>query len=259
VRKRIAAAAAAVALAAAIQAPALARSHALAITQPSCGVIVHRGYHAHGIQAESMQSAVRTHRLGAWFDGDIQLTADGVPVLWHDNRLPDGSLVGSENLAQVRDQGVITLTRLAHYAARHDMPALLEVKRISALTDHDLRVITGAIRAHGDIGLTLLGGGDFGGLRRIHALAPHLFTYWRADDNEPLTTDAASRRSASFVEASSERWTPELVSQFRAAGYLVGTRNSGWAEWEAAHDAGATLLQVNNADAAAAFCRAHGD
>src|SRR3954453_16058162 len=122
--RNAAAAAAAALLAACVYAPAFARGHPIALTQPHCGSILHRGVHTDGMQPESMESVVATQRLGAWFDGDIQLTADGVPVLWHDNRLPDGSLVGDENIAEVVDQGVIRLKRLARFAARHNMPIL---------------------------------------------------------------------------------------------------------------------------------------
>jgi hypothetical protein len=166
-----------------------------------------------------MESIVATQRLGAWFDGDVQLTADGVPVLWHDNRLPDGSMVGDENIAEVVDQGVIRLKRLARYAARHNMPTLLEIKRISTLTNKDVQVVGRAIHGGGASGRTLLGAGDFGGLKRIRALLPRMHVYWRSDRNEPLTTAAAANRGASLVQARPDRWTPDLVSDFRAAGY----------------------------------------
>ena len=90
--------------------------------ESGCAVVAHRGLGMNlkpgrGIRENTVASIIAAHDFGAdWSEFDVQVTKDGVPVLWHDDfisvRRGDGEV---ENFA-IRDLTLDELKRVSRAA-----------------------------------------------------------------------------------------------------------------------------------------------
>jgi len=77
-----------------LSAPGPFASHLPGLFEPTgCAVVGHRGFgmnrcSGRGIRENTVASFIAAHGSGAgWCEFDVQVTADGIPVIWHDNIL----------------------------------------------------------------------------------------------------------------------------------------------------------------------------
>lgn len=234
-------------------------SRALAANNP-CHVIVHRGFHTATLDEETVPSVEQSGQWGWGAEIDVRVTADDGLIAVHDDRLtritggadtrqPE-TMTMDELRAVVLEHGgqLASARRLVRAAKDADENLMIEGKRYP---EHTAAWEGGGLAALGaavtDLGMTdhVWVGGTLGFTRAFHAVAPSVQTFWRADADEPLTTNEVYKRYATLIEAEAGRWTIEDVAAFKAQGLIPATRNVGTkAEWAPAYKAGVRVFQA---------------
>jgi glycerophosphoryl diester phosphodiesterase len=136
------------------------------------GVIGHRGAAAHAPE-NTLASILKAHELGArWVEFDVKLTADGIPILMHDDRLERTTngrgRVRDRPLAQIhtldaggwfspafKGERVPTLEEALHLCARLSLGINVEIKPCRGRADETTEAALGALRGHWPKGLPL--------------------------------------------------------------------------------------------------------
>mmetsp|Transcript_34227 Transcript_34227/g.83843 ORF Transcript_34227/g.83843 Transcript_34227/m.83843 type:complete len:1297 (+) Transcript_34227:128-4018(+) len=98
-------------------------SHLPGLFEPTgCAVIGHRGFgmnrcSGRGIRENTVASFIAAHGSGAgWCEFDVQVTADGIPVLWHDDLILVRHGFGPVQSFSIRELGLAELKALSRAA-----------------------------------------------------------------------------------------------------------------------------------------------
>ncbi|HYJ67607.1 MAG TPA: glycerophosphodiester phosphodiesterase [Nocardioidaceae bacterium] len=205
----------------------------------ACGstALAHRGAWTHRIDENTTRAIDRAHRLRAYTENDVWLTADGHFLIIHNRSLrPTTNCTGdvaNRRFSYIRQHCRTTPNHMriptaleAFRTLRHNHGQLmnLEVKGPGWFQNGNakLKGISRAARQTGVLGRVYFSNDT--GYRILTALkhsAPHARTAWKPDGHERHFTIAHARRlSANAVMAKPRQWSSKAkVHRFKRAGF----------------------------------------
>jgi glycerophosphoryl diester phosphodiesterase len=187
-------------------------------------VVGHRGASGHASE-NTMASFGLAHEMGAdLVECDVHLSADGVPVVIHDETLErttsGAGLVKAHTVAQLSALGVPTLDDLLAWAASR-IPVSIEIKNGPLYYEGLVEKTVDLIRAHGLVERTFLISFDHFALRRVKELEPAI-ACGALFGARPVDGPAIAR--ACHADAILPHWafaTRDVVQQAHDAGIAV--------------------------------------
>ncbi|WP_207485073.1 glycerophosphodiester phosphodiesterase [Arenibaculum pallidiluteum] len=202
-------------------------------------VIGHRGAKSHA--PENTLASIRlAHAQGArWVEVDVKLTADGAPILMHDDRVErttDGQgAVREMTLAELRrlDAGrwfsaeyagerVPTLEEFLDLAAGLGLGINLEIKPCAGREGETARTALETARRYWRGGLpVLVSSFAVESLEAAMAVAPDWPRGYLMDEEAPDWRAVADRLAAATINVNAKRQTAETVAAYRATGRPV--------------------------------------
>ena len=202
-------------------------------------VIGHRGAKSHAPE-NTLASVQLAHAQGArWVEVDVKLTADGVPVLMHDDRVDrttDGhGAVRDMTLGEIRrlDAGrwfseayagerVPTLEEFLDLAAGLGLGINLEIKPCAGRERETAEAALELARRHWPAGLpVLVSSFAVPSLEAAMAAAPDWPRGYLMDEEAPDWRGTADRLAAATINVNARRQTAESVAAYRATGRPV--------------------------------------
>lgn len=228
------------------------------------GIVSHRG--AAAIAPENTLAAMRVAiEQGVEFvETDVQLTADGVPVLLHDptlDRTTSGSgPVAAHTLEQVKtlDAGswfgasyageqIPTLEEFLNELDSGDVRALVEIKGVWSI--EQLAAATELLRAHGMVNRVGLQSFELDTLEMLAEVAPEFARIMLTREWDSATVASAVALEVSAVGARTKLFNarPELLERLRehGIGSLAYTLNTEQ-RWQQAGERGIDLIVTDD-------------
>jgi glycerophosphoryl diester phosphodiesterase len=193
-------------------------------TNAKPAVVGHRGASGHAPE-NTMASFALAVEMGAdLVECDVHLSADGVPVVIHDETLErttaGAGLVQAHTAAQLAALGVPTLDELLAWAATR-IPLSIEVKHGPLYYEGLVEKSVALVRKHGMLDTTLLISFDHFAILRVKQLEPSI-ACGALFAARPVDGPAIAR--ACRADALLPHWafvTPDVVEQAHAAGLAV--------------------------------------
>ncbi len=246
-----------------VAAAALAVSTLVVPAQPAaaapqrCRAIIHRAYHS-GVDEEQPAGIRASARWGWGAELDLRVTTDGKVVLVHDDtlkRITGGTdqratedLTYAEVTAIPLKKGgrVLGLWKALRIARKANAKLMLEIKRYhqhqEAWDSAGLGYLARAVRTTGMTDQVYVGGS---GDTAFQAVAPELRSFHRTVPRDPADAESLAAM-ATLIQLDSTRYDAQLVTDLRALGAKVASRNAQTiAAVQAAHAVGLRTMQTN--------------